>query len=161
MNEFPSGVNLGIILLASILNTMKMTALSFALGAGAQVVPYLAAAAAPAIPAIAGIASGAVWHIIPGMAKQQNVPMGISEGIAAILNPIAGYSSFLAHKYLDSAAANKLTDITLDFTPYVMQYAVPIMLMPLIMLLVVVTGIRSISPAIGGEVQILGVTELI
>jgi hypothetical protein len=42
-----------------------------------------------------------------------------------------------------------------------MQYAVPVMLIPFIMIFIVITGIRSLSPAIGGEVQILGVSELI
>jgi hypothetical protein len=57
--------------------------------------------------------------------------------------------------------AGMLGDVVMDYTPYVMQFIVPIILMPVIIFIIVITAMRSISPAIGGEIQILGVTELI
>jgi hypothetical protein len=75
---------------------------------------------------------------------------------------IAGnYASLQAQSYAEVYAAERLTDIVLNYTPYVLQYSVPIMLMPIVVFVVVITAIRAISPAIGGEVQILGVSELI
>lgn len=74
---------------------------------------------------------------------------------------VGSYASFKAQYYVERTAAEQLSGIILNYTPYALQYSVPVMLMPIIILIVVITAIRSISPAIGGEVQILGVSELI
>jgi len=76
-------------------------------------------------------------------------------------NPLGGIAKLLAQYYVDSALNLKLAEMTLEYIPYILQYSVPIILTPLIILVVVVTAIRSLSPAIGGEIQILGVSELI
>ena len=74
---------------------------------------------------------------------------------------VGNYAGYQAQAYADKYAAGALTDIVLSYTPYVLQYAIPAMLMPVVVFVVVITAIRAISPAIGGEVQILGVSELI
>jgi hypothetical protein len=51
--------------------------------------------------------------------------------------------------------------ILANYIPHAMSYAVPIILSPVIILIICITAMRSISPAIGGEIQILGVSELI
>jgi len=53
-----------------------------------------------------------------------------------------------------------VVNLIADFIPHAVSYSAPIVIMPIIILIVVVTSIRSISPAIGGEAQILGVSEL-
>ena len=111
--------------------------------------------------ALVGITSSLIFHIIPSNVLTINYLITIlntfiKEG--AYFLSLIGASFYLE---LNRALAIKLTDITLAYTPYIMQYAVPVMLIPFIMIFLVITGIRSLSPAIGGEVQILGVSELI
>jgi hypothetical protein len=143
------------------MGVLKTLALSSILGAGVPAYLY-AGIAAPMIPGMLGVGSTYLWGLVPGTVNMQNVILNVAINVGVMLMaPISAFSSFLSHYYLDQALASKLTDITLDYTPYVLQYAVPIMLIPIIVLLVTVTAIRSISPAIGGEVQILGLSELI
>jgi hypothetical protein len=117
--------------------------------------------AAPLVPAAAGLLSNYAWPATGPGNLAPNPTLIIADYVNLGLAPLAGLADFKAHLYLEQAVANKLTDVLLQFTPYVLQYAVPIMLLPIIIILVVITGIRSISPMIGGEVQILGVSELV
>ena len=91
------------------------------------------------------------------------VPAGPAAIIAATapVPGLSGIGSFTASFYINKYVAEMLANVTLDYTPYIIQYAVPITLIPVIMFVIVITAMRSISPAIGGEVQILGVSELI
>lgn len=119
------------------------------------------AIAAPGIAATAGLVSNLIWPETPTGPDTTNPILSATDTAVEITTPIASYSTFLAQYYIDKALAAELTQITLDYIPYVLQFAVPILLMPIILILVTITAIRSISPAIGGEVQILGVSELI
>ena len=96
-----------------------------------------------------------------GVLDYNEDPIAYIYAAAAGAPVVGGVASFLTQYYLDRALAAKLTDVTLDYTPYILQYSIPMMLIPFIMILVVITAIRSLSPAIGGEVQILGVSELV
>lgn len=111
--------------------------------------------------AAAGAASAFVFHLIPSNAITINF-------IMPLLNQLINFEQYEVSVLTAALYANmnqylaiKLTNITLAYTPYVMQDAVPALLIPFIIIFTVITGIRSISPAIGGEVQILGVSELI
>ncbi|VVB73408.1 Uncharacterised protein [uncultured archaeon] len=159
MFDFGGSMDVSTTLLSS-LGVVKAIVLSSILGAGVPAYMYVGMAA-PMVPSLIGLVSTYVWGIIPGTVMSPNMLLMVANVANAILAPIANLSGFLSHYYLDQALASKLTDITLDFTPYVLQYAVPVMLIPLIMIIVTVTAIRSISPAIGGEIQILGLSELI
>jgi len=81
--------------------------------------------------------------------------------VAAPVPGLSGMASFTASFYINKRMAELLSNVVLDYTPYVLQYAVPIILMPVIILLIMITAMRSISPAIGGDIQILGLSELI
>jgi hypothetical protein len=73
----------------------------------------------------------------------------------------AGISAFRASYHLDKVLGDKITDAMGEFIPYTAQYVVPVILMLPIIAIVCITSLRSISPAIGGELQILGITEII
>jgi len=110
---------------------------------------------------LTGTVSAFIFHIIPSNVLTINY-------LLPILNQLMNFGvyersviGFSLYAELNKALATKLSNITLAYTPYIMQYAVPVMLIPFIMIFIVITGIRSLSPAIGGEVQILGVSELI
>jgi hypothetical protein len=110
---------------------------------------------------LTGTVSALIFHIIPSNVLTINY-------LLPILNQLMNFGvyeqsviRFSLYAELNKALATKLSNITLAYTPYIMQYAVPVMLIPFIMIFIVITGIRSLSPAIGGEVQILGVSELI
>ena len=158
--DLPASMDASIALISAVSSTAKAIALSSILKADVPA-GYFVAIGAPAIPAFVSVRSGDTWGYVPGQANMPNTIQIVRGIIAALLNPLASFYGFLSHFYLDQALASALTDITLDYIPYVLQYAVPIMLIPVIVLLVTVTAIRSISPAIGGEVQILGLSELI
>jgi hypothetical protein len=74
---------------------------------------------------------------------------------------LGAYAGFKAQFYIEKKAAEQVSDIVLNYTPYMMQYSVPVMLMPVIIILMLIAAVRAISPSIGGEVQIIGVSELI
>ena len=147
-------------LFKSLIVIYKLNALSNLFGAD---IPgeLMIGVSAPAPIASAGIVANYVWPATGIGVLAPNPFLMIANMINMGLAPIAGLSEFKAHLYLEPAVASKLTDVLLEFTPYVLQYAVPVMLIPVIVILMVITGIRSISPMIGGEVQILGVSELV
>ena len=110
---------------------------------------------------LTGTVSALIFHIIPSNVLTTNY-------LLPILNQLMNFGTyelsviqFSLYAELNKALATKLSNIILAYTPYIMQYAVPVMLIPFIMIFIVITGIRSLSSAIGGEVQILGVSELI
>lgn len=128
---------------------------------GVDISGYIPMVSLPAIHSIVGLSTMFPWimSIIGVLAPN---PILIATGIiSSLLNIVSEMALFMANVTLNKALAIKLTEITMDYTPYVLQYAVPVMLIPFIMIVIVITGIRSLSPAIGGEVQILGVSELI
>lgn len=101
----------------------------------------------------------AIMAIIGIIRFMSYVATALAPGGATLFGgPFAG---FLTIYYLNSQISVALTEVMLAYTPYVLINAVPVILMPFISLIVVVTAMRAISPAIGGEVQILGVSELI
>jgi hypothetical protein len=110
---------------------------------------------------IIGLASSLVFHMIPGQSIVVNWIMPIINMVANQYNYLISLYTMNIYATLNQYLAIKLTNITLAYTPYVMQDAVPVLLIPFIMIFIVITGIRSLSPAIGGEIQILGVSELI
>jgi hypothetical protein len=69
--------------------------------------------------------------------------------------------AFMVTQQLNNAVMGDLMIIIADYIPHVMSYAVPIILSPIIIAVICISAMRAISPAIGGEVQILGVSELI
>lgn len=73
----------------------------------------------------------------------------------------AGISAFHASYYINEGLAEDAADAIIQFTPYMMQYVVPVFLILPILLIMMITALRSISPFIGGELQILGVTSLV
>ncbi len=111
--------------------------------------------------AIVGLGTAPLFHLIAGQALTINYIQPILNNLLSLGTYSASVLTATAYANLNQHLAIKLTNITLAYLPYVLQYVVPIMLLPFIMLVIVVTGIRSISPAIGGEIQILGVSELI
>jgi len=153
-------VNDTVTILLYALLVIKIESLSLILG-----VPILnqldTISATIASMSLVGIVGSLVFHIIPSNVLTINYLLPILKQIMQF--GIYEIHAITAEVYaqLNMALAVKLTDITLAYTPYIMQYAVPVMLIPFIMIFIVITGIRSLSPAIGGEVQILGVSELI
>jgi hypothetical protein len=89
-----------------------------------------------------------IWAV-----AQQGVEWAIGS-----FNPLAllYYQMGMVDLYTGSVA-NYIT----SFIPYVMINAVPAILSPLIIAIVLITSFRALSPALGGEVQILGMSELI
>jgi hypothetical protein len=85
---------------------------------------------------------------------------GALSAVAALPGVTGNLAKIVAYYYLERGLSDKLIDVALDYTPYTMQLAVPFILLPLIVFLVTITAVRSISPAIGGEVQVLGIAEL-
>jgi hypothetical protein len=158
--DIPPVTGLGVQIFSVSVATVKIIALQGILHASIPPEVY-AEIVSPLILAIPATASLVLWPltIIGAMTPNLMITLGTITNIVAA--PISGISGFLANYYLSAPLATKLTNITLDYTPYVLQYAVPIMLIPIIVIFVLITGIRSISPMIGGEVQILGVSELI
>jgi len=73
----------------------------------------------------------------------------------------SGLSAFRASYHMDKVLGDKITTAMGEFIPYTAQYVVPVILMLPIIAIVCITALRSISPAIGGELQILGITEII
>jgi len=69
--------------------------------------------------------------------------------------------AFFVTQQLNNAVMGDLMTIIFNYIPHVTSYAVPIILAPVVILVICVSAMRSISPAIGGEVQILGVSDLI
>ncbi|MEM2974429.1 MAG: hypothetical protein QW112_02280 [Candidatus Micrarchaeia archaeon] len=56
---------------------------------------------------------------------------------------------------------NEVGNYTLDLTSYTASVVVPIVISPVITFIIIITAIRSVSAAIGGEVQILGISGMI
>jgi hypothetical protein len=110
---------------------------------------------------IAASISTEIFHLLAPNALNFNYFTALWNVIANLKNYELTTLEASLMAVLNKALATRLTDITLAYTPYIMQYTVPVMLIPFIMIFIVITGIRSLSPAIGGEVQILGVSELI
>jgi len=140
------------------------TAIKTVLVAGAlnvDVWRYIPTLTLPAISSLIGLATVFPW-IASFVGVLASNPTLIATGVvASTLSISSEMSLFMANVILNKALAVKMTAITMEYTPYVMQYAVPAMLIPFIIIFITITGIRSLSPAIGGEVQILGVSELI
>jgi len=90
-----------------------------------------------------------IWQFIAGYLGTQIAAEAVS--------PVALF--VLTLKTNDMATQN-VVDLIAAYVPYAVSYSAPIILMPIIILIIVVTSIRSISPAIGGEAQVLGVSEL-
>ncbi|MEM3771019.1 MAG: hypothetical protein QXW80_01670, partial [Candidatus Micrarchaeia archaeon] len=111
--------------------------------------------------AVAGGASTFIFHLIPSNVITINYIMPLLQQLMNFGQYEVSVLTASLYANMNQYLAIKLTNITLAYTPYVMQDAVPALLIPFIIIFTVITGIRSISPAIGGEVQILGVSELI
>jgi hypothetical protein len=54
-----------------------------------------------------------------------------------------------------------LGDYVLDAIAYISSLVIPIVISPVITFIILITGIRSVSAAIGGEITILGISGLI
>jgi hypothetical protein len=74
---------------------------------------------------------------------------------------MSGLSSLRASYHMDRVLGDKITTAMGEFIPYAAQYVIPVILMLPIIAIVCITALRSISPAIGGELQILGITDII
>jgi len=79
---------------------------------------------------------------------------------ATALSAASNFGQVPAYYFLERGISDKLVNVAVDYVPYTMQLAVPFILLPFIAFLVTITAVRSISPAIGGEIQVLGVAEL-
>jgi len=115
--------------------------------------------------------SGDLWYFICII---QKLLAWVADLIVAIIN-LAGFiltaiapgakipalpTFFITQENVNLVMGDVIT-ILANYIPHAMSYAVPIILSPVIILIICITAMRSISPAIGGEIQILGVSELI
>jgi hypothetical protein len=156
--NMPQDIDLSMSRYSNVMTIIELATLNSALDANLNMAQMLAPALPIVISAIGSIAD-LVWPLIQPLTP--NAPEMASRIATAIADIPAKIVVFGAYVDLGKALAVKLTDITLDYIPYILQYILPVLLMPIIMLIVVITGIRSISPAIGGEIQILGLGDLV
>jgi hypothetical protein len=91
------------------------------------------------------------------------IPVASTAIVRASINvpQLANVGDFITLFYINNKLAEQLSNVVLDYTPYILQYTVPVVLAPVIIIIIIITAMRSISPAIGGEVQILGIGELV
>jgi len=95
-------------------------------------------------------------------AFSQSETAGILLDLAVGFFPgMSGTAAFRASYRMDKVLGDKIADAMGEFIPYTAQYVVPVILMLPIIAIVCITSLRSISPAIGGELQILGITDII
>jgi hypothetical protein len=76
----------------------------------------------------------------------------------SIVPGLAGLVTILAR--MDDLGSD-IGSYVLDMIPYVGAIAIPIIISPVITFIILITGIRSVSAAIGGEITILGISGLI
>ncbi|MEM3369415.1 MAG: hypothetical protein QXE90_00985 [Candidatus Micrarchaeia archaeon] len=127
---------------------------------GTNVAPYIGTISLPSIVAIPGLLEQAI-EVVSSPPVTPAFATLISNYVSAIAQSISNIALLGAYVALNKDLAPYIVDMMLNYLPYILQYVVPFIFLPFIILIVVVTGIRSISPAIGGEVQILGVAELV
>ncbi|MEM4134228.1 MAG: hypothetical protein QXO35_02585 [Candidatus Micrarchaeia archaeon] len=159
MSDVGSGLD-NINTIQNVLSVLRVASLSMILDV--PISDQLASASATIVSlGIAGVASTFIFHLIPSNVITINYIMPVLQQLMNFGQYEVSVLTASLYANMNQYLAIKLTNIALAYTPYVMQDAVPVLLIPFIIIFTVITGIRSISPAIGGEVQILGVSELI